>query len=112
VHYGNEQHFVDEDASAGMSKWLLTGTTPKGTKAKVQGCDFYTFRDDGKVTRKDSYRLHERRELEKAKRELEAQVQQKELLLKEVNHGVKNSLQMVSNVLDLQLPDVKSAGGN
>ena len=55
VHYGNEQHFVDEDANTSMSKWLLTGTTPKGTKAKVQGCDFYTFRDDGKVIRKDSY---------------------------------------------------------
>jgi ketosteroid isomerase-like protein len=55
VHYGNEQHLVDEDANAGMSKWLLTGTTPKGTKVKVQGCDFYTFRDDGKVIRKDSY---------------------------------------------------------
>jgi ketosteroid isomerase-like protein len=55
VHYGNEQHFVDEDANTGMSKWLLTGTTPKGVQVKVQGCDFYTFREDGKIIRKDSY---------------------------------------------------------
>lgn len=55
VHYGNEQHFVDEDANSGMLKWLLTGTTIKGTKVRVQGCDFYTFRDDGKIIRKDSY---------------------------------------------------------
>ena len=37
----------------GMSKWLLTGTTTKGTKVRVQGCGFYTFRDDGKIIRKD-----------------------------------------------------------
>jgi ketosteroid isomerase-like protein len=54
VHYGNEQHFVDEAAQTGMSKWMLTGTTPDGEKKRVHGCDFYTFRD-GKVTRKDSY---------------------------------------------------------
>jgi len=55
VHYGNEQHFVDDTASTGISKWLLTGTTPTGVKVKVQGCDFYTFGEDRKVTRKDSY---------------------------------------------------------
>lgn len=54
VHYGDEQHFVDEAAQTGMSKWILTGTTPGGEKKRVHGCDFYTFRD-GKVTRKDSY---------------------------------------------------------
>ena len=54
VHYGNAEHFVDAAANAGMSKWLLTGTTPSGERKEVRGCDFYTFRD-GKVIRKDSY---------------------------------------------------------
>lgn len=54
VHYGDAEHFVDEAAGAGMSKWLLTGTTPEGQKREVRGCDFYTFRD-GKVIAKDSY---------------------------------------------------------
>jgi ketosteroid isomerase-like protein len=54
VHYGDDEHFVDEGANAGMSKWRLTGTTPQGVRRDVHGCDFYTFRD-GKVIRKDSY---------------------------------------------------------
>ena len=54
VHYGDEEHFVDERAGTGMSKWLLTGTSRDGTRREVQGCDFYTFRG-GKVIRKDSY---------------------------------------------------------
>jgi steroid delta-isomerase-like uncharacterized protein len=54
VRYGNEQHFVDEYASAGISKWVLTGTRGDGKGIEVWGCDFYSFRD-GKVTRKDSY---------------------------------------------------------
>src|SRR3546814_14660058 len=52
VHYGDLEHFVCADA--GISKWLLTGTTGSGTKVEVRGCDFYTFQD-GKVIRKDSY---------------------------------------------------------
>jgi steroid delta-isomerase-like uncharacterized protein len=54
VHYGNDEHFVDEAANAGMSKWTLTGTARDGKRIEVRGCDFYTFRD-GKVIRKDSY---------------------------------------------------------
>jgi steroid delta-isomerase-like uncharacterized protein len=54
VHYGNAQHFVDEAAQTGMSKWTLTGTRRDGQRIEVCGCDFYTFRG-GKVTRKDSY---------------------------------------------------------
>ena len=54
VRYGDEQHFVDNAASTGISKWTLTGTRRDGQRVEVWGCDFYTFRD-GKVTRKDSY---------------------------------------------------------
>jgi ketosteroid isomerase-like protein len=54
VHYGEAEHFVDQAAGTGMSKWLLTGTTPEGVRRKVRGCDFYTFRNR-EVVRKDSY---------------------------------------------------------
>jgi len=54
VHYGEEEHFADEAAGTGMSKWTLTGTTREGERKNVRGCDFYTFRD-GMVIAKDSY---------------------------------------------------------
>ena len=52
VHYSELEHFVS--GNCGMSKWLLTGTKLNGEKVRVQGCDFYTFRN-GRVVRKDSY---------------------------------------------------------
>ncbi len=52
VHYGELENFVC--GNTGISKWLLTGTTPAGEKVRVRGCDFYTFQD-GRVVRKDSY---------------------------------------------------------
>jgi two-component sensor histidine kinase len=51
-------------------------------------------------------------DLQQAKQELEAQVQQKELLLREVNHRVKNSLQIVSCILQLQLPYMNGAAAD
>lgn len=46
--------------------------------------------------------LKERQELEQAKRALEESGRQKDLLLKEVDHRIKNSLLIVSGILQLQ----------
>ena len=54
VNYGNEEHYVDAERQAGISKWTLTGTTRDGRRLEVRGCDFYSFRE-GLATRKDSY---------------------------------------------------------
>ena len=51
--------------------------------------------------------LNERQELEDAKRALEESGRQKDLLLQEVDHRIKNSLQIVSGLLHLQ---AKTAG--
>jgi two-component sensor histidine kinase len=52
--------------------------------------------------------LNERREPEQAKQRLEAQVAQKELLLKEVNHRVKNSLQVAVSLLELEVAQFRN----
>jgi two-component sensor histidine kinase len=50
--------------------------------------------------------LNERKELEKANRELARRAQEDELLFSEIHHRVKNNLQIVSSVLHMQLPKV------
>lgn len=41
----------------GVSEWTLTGTTAKGEKLDLRGCDVWKFRD-GKVIVKDTYWKH------------------------------------------------------
>ena len=47
------RHFVSGDR--GVSQWTFTGTRPDGSRAEVDGCDLFTFRE-GKIAIKDSYR--------------------------------------------------------
>ena len=53
VRYGDDSHWACGDR--GVSEWLLTGTSQEGESIAVRGCDLWTFDDDGRVTRKDSY---------------------------------------------------------
>ena len=55
--------------------------------------------------------LKEREELEKAKRALEESGRQKDLLLKEVDHRIKNSLQIVSSLLHMHANTAGAAAG-
>ena len=53
VHYADDEHWVCGDR--GVSRWLLTGTTPQGAQVRVRGCDLLDLTPDGRVRRKDSY---------------------------------------------------------
>ena len=53
VSYGEDDHFVS--GNRGASEWTLTGTTVDGERIDVRGCDLWTFGDDGRIVRKDSY---------------------------------------------------------
>ena len=47
------RHWVSGDR--GVSEWVFRGTRRDGTRAEVNGCDLFTFRD-GKIAVKDSFR--------------------------------------------------------
>jgi ketosteroid isomerase-like protein len=47
VHYANDTHFVS--GNIGVSQWTLRGTSVKGERIEVRGCDFFTFRDGRSV---------------------------------------------------------------
>jgi taurine dehydrogenase small subunit len=53
VHYGDDHHFVN--GNRGVSEWTITGTTVDGDRVDVRGCDLWTFREDDKLVRKDSF---------------------------------------------------------
>ena len=52
IAFGNAIHFVQ--GNHGCSEWTLVGTTKKGVKIEVDGCDLFTF-ENGKIKSKRSY---------------------------------------------------------
>jgi len=53
VHYGADEHSVC--GNRGSSEWTISGTTVEGDNIEVRGCDLWTFDEDGKIIRKDSF---------------------------------------------------------
>ena len=53
VRYLDDDHFAC--GSHGLSEWTITGTTVDGITVDVRGCDIWTFDEDGRITRKDSF---------------------------------------------------------
>jgi ketosteroid isomerase-like protein len=53
VRYDDDDHFAC--GNRGVSEWTISGTTTDGMRIDVRGCDIWTFDDDGKIVRKDSF---------------------------------------------------------
>jgi ketosteroid isomerase-like protein len=53
VHYDDDDHFACGDR--GLSEWTIRGTTVAGDPVEVRGCDLWTFGDDDRIVRKDSF---------------------------------------------------------
>ena len=53
VRYDDATHFAC--GNRGLSEWTIVGTAVDGEVIEVRGCDLWTFSDDGRVMRKDSY---------------------------------------------------------
>jgi steroid delta-isomerase-like uncharacterized protein len=53
VQYAGAGDFVS--GNRGASEWTISGTTTEGESIEVRGCDLWTFDEDGKLTRKDSF---------------------------------------------------------
>ena len=58
VAYVDDDHFAS--GNRGVSEWTITGTTTEGERIEVRGCDLWTFGEDGRLTRKDSFwKIHD-----------------------------------------------------
>jgi ketosteroid isomerase-like protein len=53
LRWEDSRSFVS--ANRGVSEWVVKGTTPEGKALNFNGCDLYTFNNEGKITFKDSF---------------------------------------------------------
>jgi ketosteroid isomerase-like protein len=53
AQWSDDDHFAS--GNRGVSEWTLSGRTTDGNRVEVRGCDLWTFGEDGRITRKDSF---------------------------------------------------------
>ncbi len=53
VRYTDDLHFAC--CNRCVSEWTIIGTTVDGERIEVRGCDLWTFGDDDRLARKDSF---------------------------------------------------------
>ncbi len=53
LRWDDPRSFVS--GNRGVSEWVVKGTTPEGNALNFNGCDLYTFNNEGKITFKDSF---------------------------------------------------------
>ena len=53
LHWEESRSFVCDNR--GVSEWVVKGTSPEGKALNFNGCDLYTFNDEGKITVKDTF---------------------------------------------------------
>ena len=53
LRWDDSRSFVS--GNRGVSEWVVKGTTPEGNALNFNGCDLYTFNNEGKISFKDSF---------------------------------------------------------
>ncbi len=87
---------------------ILSGTIGEDTAVAAMKSGAHDFITKGKLARlvpaveRELREAQVRRERRKAQEQIEASLKEKEVLLKEIHHRVKNNLQIICSLLDLQ----------
>ena len=92
---------------------LVSGTIGEDTAVAAMKSGAHDYIIKGKLARlvpaveRELREAQVRRERKRAQEQIEASLREKEVLLKEIHHRVKNNLQIISSLLNLQAESIK-----